>query len=1462
MYRHAQSPVLLGLLFTAISLNGQVPNVKQLGPDGGIVNVVRGTANDSIVLVGTRGSGAYRWVKGASSWTQTSLTTASVNDFAFHPTDALTVYAATSDGFYTSTDAGATWTLTTLNTPVASIALYPPNPSIMYVGDATPTSQSKGVLKTTDGGKTWAQVVTGLPVRLTTTALAVDPSSSASGNVVYAGTDNAGVYQTTDGGNSWNILSGNNGLTGRALRIHSLALVEGTILVAGTSFGIYFHLGGFTWFGLSNGIADPVCQAITVVVPPGANPTVSYYVGTKGNEESFPPSAVKGGLYGSTSPLSGSVWDSLFNASLDVNSIFVPASNLNKVYLGTSDGLYLSSDAGKTWTRQSTGIKNSLVRTVAVTAGNPDYLFAGVYGGGVLKSSDAGVTWRPSNSGIENPYVRAIVADPTQSNVLYAGSVYGLYKSLDTGKTWNKLSLTNISHDTLSTYYSNLQDGTVKISPVDPRNLFISSLTGAFARSTDGGNNWVPVTPPPNTSLSNGVENIEFDPVSASTVYFAENGLWKSTDLGATWRDISGDLPKSVGGSFTLYGLHPRVDSSNVSVIYLPTIANSAQFGVYKTTNGGTNWSFLGVKGFDVSIDRTSPSTLFCAGEAGVYRSSDAGATWMAMTAGGAKYFSISPDPANPNVIYVGSTVGVVEVGFGAFAVLQVSSTSLDFDVLSIGSTSSKDVVFANVGTKGLTVSFSSQVGSPDFTSSPPSLIIDPGLSGRVAVKFTPTSAGPQQATLTFATNDPKKSAISIVTKGSGVAKIPVTRTVLLETTHGISSNLGGSSVAQYMSQFVQVLQGSGISVIAGQTAFDPLAAKYDAVVIAAPKYAYTDVEVGKLKAYVVNGGFLVLLADTGTSEGSSRIDAILKNFQWESDPPKIPTGLGVNTDCIYDSTKNYLGAPTSPVLSAFVDPAHPFVKGITSMIPFSGSSISVSAQAVAFLKGNLTTVAIGQRARTTQPVFAALSQVGSGRIFLIGDVDIWSNNKADSSSTSLTGILAGKNLQFALNVFGCVENYAVKLPKPTPSEKYQIISIPFDLTSFSITDVLKDLGSVDKTKWRLYGKWTGSKYLEFPNPDFVTFKRGEGYWLITKGERTLSLGTAKISSEQGFYPIKLDSGYNLIGNPFPYRVSWANSFQSTPDSVESWLWNFTGAGFQKESSVMEPFTGYFIKGLRKGVTIYINPTEMTGSGAFGKSAGGERAFGTGEWEIRLGASNGVATDEDNVAGVLRSANDEWDVDDFSEPPPAPTDYLTLSFGHGEWHNNPGRYAGDYRAVHADGNYWDFEIASAKPEANVSVQLGTGGNLPGDFDVILVDMTTERVNDVRSTLGYGFTLKKNEAVRSFRLIVGKREFVERNTNGIPLVPVDYALEQNFPNPFNPSTEIRYSLGHSGRVQLEIFDMLGRKVKTLFSGEQRIGAYAREWNGTNDAGTSVSSGVYFYRIRTEEFTAAKKMVLMK
>ena len=93
-------------------------------------------------------------------------------------------------------------------------------------------------------------------------------------------------------------------------------------------------------------------------------------------------------------------------------------------------------------------------------------------------------------------------------------------------------------------------------------------------------------------------------------------------------------------------------------------------------------------------------------------------------------------------------------------------------------------------------------------------------------------------------------------------------------------------------------------------------------------------------------------------------------------------------------------------------------------------------------------------------------------------------------------------------------------------------------------------------------------------------------------------------------------------------------------------------------------------------------------------------------------------------------------------------------------------------------------------------------------------------------------------------------------------PTGFSVSQNYPNPFNPATEFRFDLPRASRVKIEVFNILGQSVKTLVNEEMAAGSYVVDWDGNDEKGVHVSSGVYFYRMRAGDFSDIKKMVLLR
>jgi len=96
----------------------------------------------------------------------------------------------------------------------------------------------------------------------------------------------------------------------------------------------------------------------------------------------------------------------------------------------------------------------------------------------------------------------------------------------------------------------------------------------------------------------------------------------------------------------------------------------------------------------------------------------------------------------------------------------------------------------------------------------------------------------------------------------------------------------------------------------------------------------------------------------------------------------------------------------------------------------------------------------------------------------------------------------------------------------------------------------------------------------------------------------------------------------------------------------------------------------------------------------------------------------------------------------------------------------------------------------------------------------------------------------------------------------PLIPTVTALSGNYPNPFNPTTEVKFSLNEAADVNIIVFNIKGEKVKTLVNGHMEAAFHTVTWNGDDDSGRNVGSGIYFYKMRAGKYTSTKKMILMK
>ena len=120
------------------------------------------------------------------------------------------------------------------------------------------------------------------------------------------------------------------------------------------------------------------------------------------------------------------------------------------------------------------------------------------------------------------------------------------------------------------------------------------------------------------------------------------------------------------------------------------------------------------------------------------------------------------------------------------------------------------------------------------------------------------------------------------------------------------------------------------------------------------------------------------------------------------------------------------------------------------------------------------------------------------------------------------------------------------------------------------------------------------------------------------------------------------------------------------------------------------------------------------------------------------------------------------------------------------------------------------------------------------------------------------TIQNNE----IRSLIIDGQYVALSLDGVSTTPKSFMLHDNYPNPFNPKTQIRFDIPKISNVTLTIYNMLGQKVRTFTMLSVPAGYHALTWNATNDYGVPVSAGLYLYQLQTEGFVQTKKMILLK
>ncbi len=398
-----------------------------------------------------------------------------------------------------------------------------------------------------------------------------------------------------------------------------------------------------------------------------------------------------------------------------------------------------------------------------------------------------------------------------------------------------------------------------------------------------------------------------------------------------------------------------------------------------------------------------------------------------------------------------------------------------------------------------------------------------------------------------------------------------------------------------------------------------------------------------------------------------------------------------------------------------------------------------------------------------------------------------------------------------------------------------KIISIPYDLKDNLIESIFSPLGIYDKKSWRLAHYVEGQGNVEYKEGT-NKINRGEGYWFNAVGTVNVKSGEGNVGAYTTSNPFKLSlvSGWNEIGNPYPFAIDWSDVLGDNPSvGGVGTLKVYNGAKSNYDvGNKMEPFTGGFVHS-DNNVTLNVNVTLKSRANG-GRTTGAGFDLAQDSWRLPLIAKqNGSVYDLGGV-GMEPDANLSKDTYDEIRLPRL-EDYLDITFEHPEYRFK--NFTQDIQPTQDEAN-WRFFIAGNVADPNSSLEWDNTRFGINDVKVFLLDVETVRWINMRSVNRYDF---ENPGKKEFRIYFSKNEIIPNLT----------AVSPPYPNTTGFDFTVSLTLPSSAsehHVELDLVDMMGRNASTIYEGEKEAGVHLIRGTNLDSFGNKLPSGVYLVRTK--------------
>ena len=417
--------------------------------------------------------------------------------------------------------------------------------------------------------------------------------------------------------------------------------------------------------------------------------------------------------------------------------------------------------------------------------------------------------------------------------------------------------------------------------------------------------------------------------------------------------------------------------------------------------------------------------------------------------------------------------------------------------------------------------------------------------------------------------------------------------------------------------------------------------------------------------------------------------------------------------------------------------------------------------------------------------------------------------------------------------------------PEDYEATDYRLIGFP-GASDLALNTILSGTHGED---WQVFwDNGSDSDYLvEFNGGSDFELGVGKAFWVIHSGpiELSAALESAPLNSDDNI-EIPLHSGWNLISNPILSSHDWA-SIQSE-NGISEPIWRFDGS-FSMAAD-FEAYRGYYYFNGNNLSTLNIPYKAMD----LGKVA--PVANSRDEWRLQVMLDLGEHHESSLWLGTAPEAELGRDALDYVQPHSL-SDQGTICFDRPEWDDLYPAFATDIRPPIDGSTSWDFSL-DMLGRSSSTLRMEGLDLIPDDYAVFLIDLQNGRSIDLRQVNDYTFTPQAESM--NFRIAIGSQGQVQEEIQG--MIPVAPVLCGNYPNPFNPTTRNRFGIPTESLVSMNIYDVRGNVIKTFDSRYETAGWHEYSWNGVDDSGQAVPTGVYLSRFEAGGRSQTIKMLYLK